>query len=408
MVHRSLLTTSGRRLATALLVSLVGCGDGTDGPTQPLFNDTAAADIETGTPVVAAGAGSGAGLDRPVGTEPGFVGSPYTASTFPLSEMQSVLPADAIPSITDPEMVRRDQVDYLSDSDLVFGVVVNDEARAYPHNIGWWHEIVNDRIDGYPVSVTFCPLTGTGLVFDGKRAHRRRLELGVSGLLYNSNLVMFDREDESLYPQIYAAGVHGAGQGQTLSLMPVVETTWGAWKQLYPNTLVIANGPYSQTRYTTYPYGDYRTNDSAFLFRIRPTLRANGNDYAVLLPAKDRVLGVRIDAETRAYPFDQVGSRRVVNDVLGGQEIVVVYDAEYRLAIPYWRRVGDRVLTFDIVDDGSFPFSIRDVETETLWDIKGRAVDGELEGLQLTQVPAHNSMWFAWVNFWPNTSVWHP
>ena len=130
MVHRSLLTTSGRRLATALLVSLVGCGDGTDGPTQPLFNDTAAADIETGTPVVAAGAGSGAGLDRPVGTEPGFVGSPYTASTFPLSEMQSVLPADAIPSITDPEMVRRDQVDYLSDSDLVFGVVVNDEAIA--------------------------------------------------------------------------------------------------------------------------------------------------------------------------------------------------------------------------------------------------------------------------------------
>lgn len=66
------------------------------------------------------------------------------------------------------------------------------------------------------------------------------------------------------------------------------------------------------------------------------------------------------------------------------------------------------MLTFDIVDDGSFPFSIRDVETETLWDIKGRAVDGELEGLQLTQVPAHNSMWFAWVTFWPNTSVWHP
>jgi hypothetical protein len=105
--------------------------------------------------------------------------------------------------MTDPQMVRRDQVDYLSDTDLILGVVVEGEARAYPHNIGWWHEIVNDRVSGHPVSVTFCPLTGTGLVFDGKRDRRRRMELGVSGLLYNTNLVMFDREDESLYPQIY-------------------------------------------------------------------------------------------------------------------------------------------------------------------------------------------------------------
>lgn len=247
------------------------------------------------------------GFDLPVGTEPGFVGSPYTASTFPLDQLQSVLPRDATPALTDPEMVRRDQVDFLSNRDLVFGVVINGEARAYPHNIGWWHEIVNDKVGGHPVSVTFCPLTGTGLVFDGKTASGGRLELGVSGLLYNTNLVMFDRDNLSLYPQIYAASVSGVSWGETLTLMPVVETTWSAWKQLYPNTLVIADEPYGQSRYGQYPYGDYRTNDNYFLFSIRPSLASNRNGFSTRIPSKDRVLGVRIDADVRAYPYAQMG-----------------------------------------------------------------------------------------------------
>ena len=102
-----------------------------------------------------------------------------------------------------------------------------------------------------------------------------------------------------------------------------------------------------------------------------------------------------------------MGNQAVVNDI-GGHEIAVVYDSESRLAIPYSRRVDDRVLTFEVVLDDSFPFSLRDTETQTLWDIRGRAVDGALEGQQLTQVPAHGSMWFARVTFWPNTDVWCP
>ena len=81
-----------------------------------------------------------------------------------------------------------------------------------------------------------------------------------------------------------------------------METTWSAWKQLYPNTLVIADGPYGQSRYGQYPYGDYRTNDNYFLFSIRPSLASNRNGFSTRIPSKDRVLGVRIDADARAYP----------------------------------------------------------------------------------------------------------
>ena len=114
-------------------------------------------------------------------------------------------------------------------------------ADADTLNIGWWHEIVNDTVAGHAVSVTFCPLTGAGLVFDAQQPGGGRLELGVSGLLYNSNLVMFDRANNSLYPQIYGSGVLGVDLGQTLPLLAVVETTWSVWKQLYPNTLTGAD-----------------------------------------------------------------------------------------------------------------------------------------------------------------------
>lgn len=408
----------------ALSAALAACGGNATAPVQPDLGVTES--VSSGDDGSAAGGtasgstdtstdGSSSpgpvpldfGFDLPTGTEPGFVGSPWTADTFPVNEMVSVLPRDAIPAITDPRMIQSDALDYLSDADLVFGVVYNGEARAYPHNIGWWHEIVNDRVGGRAMAITFCPLTGTGLVFDAEGDDGSRLNLGVSGLLYNTNLIMFDRSDDTLYPQIYAASISGRAKGSTLRLMPVIETTWAAWKRLYPNTSVMAGGPYRQSRYTEYPYGDYRSNDNAFLFRIRPNLTDNSNSSAARVPAKDRVLGLRIDAEARAYHFASLGNQQVLNDVLAGHELVVAYDAASRMAIPYSRRVDDRVLTFEIVQDGSFPFSLRDNETGSLWDIRGRAVEGELAGSQLQQIPAHNAMWFAWVTFWPNTDVWN-
>ena len=265
-------------------------------------------------------------------------------------------------------------MEYLRPDDLVLGVVINGEARAYPHNIGWWHEIVNDKIGGRAISVTFCPLTGTGLVFDATDAHGGQFQLGVSGLLFNTNLVMYDRRD-----------------GDTL----------------YPRTRVIEKGLYHLQTYAKYPYGDYRTNHDFLLFDLVIPLHNNGNRWATQLERKERVLGVRLDGESKAYPFSAMGERAVINDRVGGVDIAVVWDRASVLVVPYTRVVDGQTLTFDPVAVADFPFfGLRDRETGTLWDARGLALEGGLAGKQLVQVPAHNSMWFVWVTFWQTTAVW--
>jgi hypothetical protein len=318
-------------------------------------------------------------------------------------------PKDGIPALTNPRFVDPQDVRYLSDDDLVLGVVINGEARAYPHNIGWWHEIVNDRIGGRPISVTFCPLTGTGLVFDAEDKSGAQFELGVSGLLFNTNLIMYDRRDGStLYPQIAFQAISGPRKGESLSLLPVMETTWATWKKLYPDTQVIAQGTYNINQYTSYPYGDYRTNHRFFLFDLTLPLNANPNPFSTIFGAKDLVLGVRLDGHPKAYPFSAMGEQQVINDQVGGVEIVVLWDQDSFLAIPYSRRVHGQSLTFDLEASTGFPFSLKDRETGTRWNVRGEALEGPLQGMRLTQVPTHNSMWFAWVTFWQKTEVWQP
>ena len=183
-------------------------------------------------------------------------------------------------------------------------MVINGQAKAYPHNIGWWHEIVNDRVGGHPISVTFCPLTGTGLVFDARDKDGSHFELGVSGLLFNTNLVMYDRRDgRTLYPQLYFTSVQGPRHGESLTLLPVTETRWSTWKRLHPNTQVVAEGTYASSQYTRYPYGAYRTDNAYLIFGISPSLEKNPNPIASQFGAKDRVLGLRFNGQAKAYPF---------------------------------------------------------------------------------------------------------
>ena len=345
--------------------------------------------------------GSATSLPSPSGLNPSFVGNFLDVNSFPLNLILSGgPPKDGIPALTNPTFAA--DATYLFDEDLVLGVVINGVARAYPHNIGWWHEIVNDEIGGEFISVTFCPLTGTGLVFDATDETGEQFELGVSGLLFNTNLIMYDRRDgTTLYPQMTFTGLQGSREGQALSLLPVVETTWSTWKRLHPDTQVVAEGPYSVTRYGSYPYGNYRTNDGQFLFPLTPPLQSFDG-------AKDMVLGVRLDGEAKAYPFEKMGHQAIINDQVGGVDIAVLWDRESSLAIPYARQVGDQVLSFELQTDDGFPFLLRDRETQSLWNVNGQAIEGPLEGRQLTQVPAHNSMYFAWITFWQNSEVWVP
>lgn len=153
------------------------------------------------------------------------------------NQMIFAAPRDAIPAITSPDLLSVAQASietgdparsYLADDDRILGVVYGGLARGYPLNLGWWHEVINDHLGDRFISITYCPLTGTGLVFDATDNEGEQIELGVSGFLLNSNLVLYDRRDDlSLYPQMTYIGLFGTYRDKSLELLPVIETTWG-------------------------------------------------------------------------------------------------------------------------------------------------------------------------------------
>jgi len=331
-------------------------------------------------------------------------------------------PKDGIPALTNPIFVSPSEVGYVRDDETVMGLVINGEPRAYPHNIGWWNEIVNDRVGDKSFAVSLCPLTGTGQVFNATDVDGSQIEFGVSGLLINSNLVMYDRRDgTTLYPQMIYTAINGERIGNRLQLMPVVETTWAMWKQMYPNTTVIQTGtgwerylsdrpPYNMVQYMSYPYvsstlGDYRESHEYLIFL--PSTTNGGFDQR--FEVKDMVLGLCRDDQTKAYSFNAMPDGAVINDAVGEDQMVIVFDASSRTALAYFSEVEGRLLRFyGIESEGPLPLEFMDIETRSRWNMLGEAVAGPLAGYQLEQVPAYNAMWFAWSAYWPETEVWAP
>jgi hypothetical protein len=270
------------------------------------------------------------------------------------------VPRDGIPALVNPESVEpsSSSLSYLKDTDLVLGLVLNGEVKAYPHNILWHHEIINDQVGGKTVIMSFCPLTGTGILFN--KPHRVNL---------------IDR----------------------LELMPVIETTWAKWKELYPETKVISKNTGFNRDYTIYPYNNYRDENSNPLFVLQ-----SGN-IDTRYPPKHIVLGVHIDDVQKAYPFSELNGTPVLNDEVNGKEVLVVSDIKNHLAVPFARRVGGQLLSFELISDN--PFSMKDRETGSTWNIMGVALSGPNLGEKLEQIPAHNAFWFAWAAFWSQTEV---
>jgi hypothetical protein len=171
-------------------------------------------------------------------------------------------PKDGIPSIDDPRFDTAETTPFAED-ELVIGLVVNGEARAYPFGIMNWHEIVNDTVGGVNVSVSYCPLCDTMLVVE-----RGETTFGVSGKLYQSCLVMYDRADDTLYAQPWAMGIVGPNVNHNLTRLPVIRTTLGSWLEQHPGSLVLSTETGYNRTYSRYPYGTYYT-DNNLVFPVR-------------------------------------------------------------------------------------------------------------------------------------------
>ena len=309
-----------------------------------------------------------------------------------------------IPSLTNPEITTVGGTSFYVDEDGVLGMVVNGQARAYPLIIMWWHELVNDTLGGQSVLISYCPLTGSGLAFD-PRVDGTARSFGVSGLLFENNLMMFDHSSESLWPQLLLAAGCGPDRGAELTRMPVLETTWGEWKAQHPNTTVLTINTGHDRQYGQYPYGDYDDETNGFLFRP-------SSAFSTAREPKEPTLGVLEGTEAVAYPFGELDQRAAqdaaavtaVNDVLGTRPIVVTFKRHPRIAVAFDRRVDNQTLTFSVSPTDSSV--LIDDQTGSTWTVYGVAIEGDLAGTQLDQLSdAYVLFWFAWSIFHPETRM---
>lgn len=226
-------------------------------------------------------------------------------------------PRDGIPSIDEPKFLSAEDADFLDPDDRVIGVHRNGIAKAYPIRILDWHEVVNDDFAGAATLVTYCPLCRTGMVFDVEN-DEVEFTFGISGLLYNSDVLLYDRQTGSLWSQIMSQAVTGPMKNITLDLLPSRHTTWAAWREIHPDTLVLSIDTGYPRNYDTSPYLSYERSNQ-LMFSVENRNRAYDN--------KSLVLGLSIGGQHRAYPFEELqaqGAERF-RDRFAGRELTVVW-----------------------------------------------------------------------------------
>lgn len=235
-------------------------------------------------------------------------------------------PKDGIPAIDHPKFTPGKLAVFLRDDDAVLGIARSGMARAYPVRILNWHEVVNDRFDDEAVVVTFCPLCGTGVAFDA-RIDGRALSFGVSGLLYNSDVLLYDRQTQSLWSQLLGQAISGPMKGQFLKMLPSTHTTWADWRARHPATEVLSVNTGKQRPYERDPYAGYESSGE-IMFPV--AFRSAG------FHPKERVLGIKIGGLAKAYPFVELGrTTGVVSDRIGDTELSIRFDRTPSSATAY-------------------------------------------------------------------------
>ena len=294
---------------------------------------------------------------------------------------------DGIPPLEHPNFVTPEEAsEWLVPSDQVIGVVINGDARAYPRRIIDWHEMVNDTVGGVPVSLAYCTLCGSAILYDG-RLDGETYNFGTSGMLYRSNKLMYDRATRSLWEQYTGEPVWGplVGKGLRLNVLPVVHTNWHEWRAAHPDTKVLdIETGFSRDYGSGVAYADYWASSE---------LRFPAPDLSGPLHPKDYVYAVRIEDEVVAYPIATLNERRFVQDEIDGVPVVVLASADGSGGRAYSAEGVD----FTVADPGEGTLTSADGRT---WQLTEDALVAN-DGAMLERLPGHNSFWFAIVNHAP-------
>ncbi|MCH7763561.1 MAG: DUF3179 domain-containing protein [Candidatus Marinimicrobia bacterium] len=295
---------------------------------------------------------------------------------------------DCIPSLEHPSKsnVGGNNLEFLADNDLVVGIWDGTNYIAFPHSILDWHEIVNEN--GY--SISYCPLTGSALHLETDS------EFGVSGLLYNSNLIMYDRETDSHWPQMLLASAEGSRQGDELVLKSMIETNWSTWKNLFPGSKVVNSQTGYSRNYDSYPYGQYRTCNSFscgdYIYFPVPPVDSR-------LPAKTRVLSIITDNIQKAYAINNFEQPTVLNETIDGTQYAVILSANEKLGVAFETSANIFIAVWDI-ENGEIV--LEDVNGNQ-WNILGLSIDGNSDNLITAR--SFISYWFSQAAFYPETEI---
>jgi hypothetical protein len=317
-------------------------------------------------------------------------------------------PKDGIPAIDDPHFIAtKDAAKWLDSREPVIAIELHGQARAYPLQILMFHEIVNDKIAETAITVTFCPLCNAAIVFkselDGKAT-----TFGTTGLLRNSDLIMYDRLTMSWWQQFSGKGIVGKYASQKLERIHSTILSYQKFQKLYPKGVVLSKQTGFSRSYGHNPYRGYdRIGNNPFLLKDPVDTR---------LPAMERVLGKIVNGNSRVYPFTTLSTLRIINDTIADIPVVifsnpgilstldaaVITDSKTTLAATaYSRKLSSSILTFYLVGDDIF-----DRETKSQWNILGRSIAGPMNGKQLQQLEETGVHFaFAWLAFRPKSTV---
>ncbi|MGE0151692.1 MAG: DUF3179 domain-containing protein [Reyranellaceae bacterium] len=296
----------------------------------------------------------------------------------------------ATPALDEPDTTSAADAAWLSDDDMVIGLVIDGDARAYPRRILDWHEMVNDTVGKVPVTVSFCALCYSAIVWERLPAGRvLPFDFDTSGLIYRSNKLMYDHQSESLWSQLTGQPVVGdlAGSGLQLKMRPAVMARWADWRAAHPDTKVLSLQTGHQRDYLNgQPYADYLSNP-AMMF---PAVMADWTHQP-----KDRVFGLRLDGAAKSWPLGDFAGGRVINDRIGDAPVVLVGDQASDTVRAY-RRDGQEF------KPGAHPRELLAADGRP-WTLTEDTLVGPA-GDRLERLPGQVSFWFAWQSRFPRSS----
>ena len=303
---------------------------------------------------------------------------------------------DGIPPIDHPRFVTAEEAaSFVADRDLVFGLAAGETGLAFPQRILVWHEIANVVLEGAPVAVTYCPLTGSQVAYRPVTGSATPT-FGTTGRLVNSNLLMYDRATDSRWPQIFGHAIEGTQRGRRLEGVPLTWTTWERWRSRHPETEVLSTDTGFVRNYQGDPYGSYDPLRGYYADRH---IRFNLACWDGRFHPKRPFIGLSRGNDAAAVDLELLRVQRVRNVVLAGQPVVFLHDEGLDAPRAFLALSEAGPLRF------AWDGGVRDAEMGSRWSPDGVALGGPLRGTRLEELPAMHAMWFAWAAFYPWSQV---